>query len=83
MKEVEIKIQVTDLAEARKKFEAGGFVFGEPRTQEDTIYIPETEEMVPVKPGVNVLRIRKQDDKVLFTLKQSDQHNHLSKLEHE
>lgn len=83
MKEVEIKVKVADLPELQRKLETGGFVFGQPTVQEDVIYIPEHEHFVPVKPGVNVLRIRKQGEKTLFTLKQSDPHNHLSKLEYE
>ena len=51
--------------------------------QEDVIYIPEHEPSIPVNPGVNVLRIRTQGEKILFTLKRSDVHNHLSKLEKE
>ena len=38
-----------------------------PIIQEDFVYIPNEVQSVPVEPGVNVLRIRKQGEKIFFT----------------
>ncbi len=81
MKEIEIKIQLGDLDEVRAVLEKQGCVFESPKAQEDTIFIPNNEPTVPVPAGVNVLRIRRQNNKAVFTLKQSDFGNNLSKTE--
>jgi adenylate cyclase class 2 len=83
MKEVEIKFKAGDLESLKTKLEALGFVLKAPLKQEDIIFIPEDEPTVPVRAGINVLRIRKQSGEARLTLKQSDKNNHLSKLEHE
>lgn len=81
MKEVEIKIQVDNLEEITKLLVKKGCMFSEAFTQDDRVYIENSQPTVPVPPGVNVLRIRKEAKRTLFTLKRSDEHNHLSKLE--
>ncbi len=83
MKEVEIKIKVNDFNDIKKKFEDLGCIFSEAIEQSDMVYIPNSEPGVPVPPGTNVLRIRKQKGKTLFTLKQGHPGNHLAKLERE
>ncbi len=83
MKEVEIKIQIINPEEIIKTLENNGCVFSEPIVQRDTVYIPNEQLTVPVPPEVNVLRIRRQKDKIFLTLKRPDVNNHLSKLEHE
>jgi adenylate cyclase class 2 len=83
MKEVEIKIQITNPEEVIKILQGHGCVFSEPIVQRDVVYIPKNEPTVPVPAGTNVLRIRRQNNKTLLTLKRSDAGNHLSKLEHE
>jgi adenylate cyclase, class 2 len=83
MKEVEVKIRITDLVSIKGTLESKGCKFSEPVVQEDIVYIPADVPMIPVEPGVNVLRIRKQPGKILFTLKQSTVGNHLAKLEKE
>jgi adenylate cyclase class 2 len=81
MREVEVKIQIPDCEKIVNLLNKHGCVFGEPVTQHDTVYIPNDQPTVPCPPGTNVLRIRRQQGKNIFTLKQSDKHNHLSKLE--
>jgi len=83
MREVEIKIQISDPEKIANILENNGCVFGESIVQHDVVYIPQDQPTVPVQAGINVLRIRRQGDKTLLTLKRSDLENHLSKLEHE
>ncbi len=83
MKEVEIKIQINNVEEVVKNLQNQGCEFSSPIIQRDVVYIPVSEPTVPVPAGTNVLRIRHQGDKTIFTLKRSDVGNHLSKLEHE
>lgn len=83
MKEIEIKIALADRQQTLEILKNNGCNFGDGITQDDTVYIPEGQSLIPVPPGVPVLRIRRQGNKSLFTLKQSDPDNHLSKLEHE
>lgn len=81
MREVEIKIKLKDFKSTINNLKRQGCKFSKKITQEDWVYIPKNEPKVPVPFGVNVLRIRKQDEEYLFTLKISDKHNHLSKEE--
>ena len=80
MKEVEIKLRVEDTGKVIEQLEAQGCVFEPPISQEDDIFIPLSEPTVPVGLGVNVLRIRRQGGKNLFTLKQGQE---LAKIERE
>jgi predicted adenylyl cyclase CyaB len=83
MKEVEIKIQISNPGTIIKIFQDQGYIFSEPMIQHDRVFIPENEPTMPVAPGINVLRIRRQGNKNVLTLKRSDIDNHLSKIEHE
>jgi adenylate cyclase class 2 len=83
MKEVEIKIQISDPEKIVKILTDYGCVFSEPITQRDVVYVPDGITTLPTPIGVNVLRIRHQQDKTLLTLKRRDSANQLSKLEHE
>ncbi|MCL5666833.1 MAG: class IV adenylate cyclase [Patescibacteria group bacterium] len=83
MKEVEVKIKVADINKAIRILKDHGCVLGAPVKQRDIVYIPNEIPDVPVPAGTNVLRIRQQVGKSIFTLKRSDQGNHLSKLERE
>lgn len=71
-KEIEVKAKITDTTALLAKLSALGVALSEPLKQEDAIYtnFPD-EEFADFKPGVNFLRIRKSNGKVLFTLKQS------------
>ena len=80
MKEVEVKVRIKDVAETIKLFESQGHVFTGKISQRDAIYIPLSEPTVPVALGANVLRVRREDSRTLFTLKQGQE---LAKLEKE
>src|SRR3989344_3875201 len=71
-KEIEVKAKITDITALLAKLSVLGVALSEPLKQEDIIYtnFPD-EEFADFKPGVNFLRIRKNNGKVLFTLKQS------------
>lgn len=83
MREVEVKIEIDTVDSVVTLLESKGCAMSEPITQEDAIFIPADEPKLPVPAGVSVLRIRTQNGKSMFTLKQSDpgRHLHLSKLE--
>lgn len=83
MKEVEIKIKIENPEKVRKILEDYGCVFSEPITQQDVVYVPEHITTLPTPIGVNVLRIRHQQNKTILTLKRRESANMLSKLEHE
>ena len=83
MKEIEIKIRIVDPEKTIDLLEKQGCVFSQPIRQQDAVFIPNEVPTVPCPAGTNVLRIRKQGDKNILTLKRSDVGNHLSKLEHE
>lgn len=81
MREIEIKAVLRDKGEAVRKLEGMGCVFSEPVRQEDAIYFP--PGMHPPTPiGTNVLRLRRENGKTLFTFKRSVG-EHLDKLEAE
>lgn len=80
MKEIEIKVRVESAGKIIEQLKSRGCLFSSPVSQRDDIFIPLDEPTVPVSLGVNVLRIRRQDDKNLFTLKQGQE---LAKIERE
>ena len=83
MNEVEVKIKVTDLDQCVKIFEKQGCILGEPKIQHDVVYFPKDLAENNTHPlGRNFLRIRRVNDRILFTLKQP-QTNQLDCLEHE
>ncbi len=69
MNEIEVKAKVHDHDNLIKQLENLGCIFTSPIHQKDTIYIP-IGESIPVPSGVNVLRIREQNNKYILTLKQ-------------
>lgn len=71
-KEIEVKVKVEDFSQVLEKLSSLGCQFSEPVHQEDHIFtnFPDTA-FAEFKPGVNFLRIRKCEGKILFTLKQS------------
>ena len=81
MREIEVKARVSNKPELQKQLTALGCVFSEPVSQRDRIFVP-IGSSVPVNPGVNVLRIREQNGKYIFTLKQTIK-NQLDCLERE
>ncbi|MBP6855513.1 MAG: class IV adenylate cyclase [Candidatus Pacebacteria bacterium] len=79
-KEIEVKIQVSDLKPIQEKLESLGCVISNPIAQHDTIFnlngITINDHKTPV------LRIREQNGKYIFTFKQ-DVTNELDCIEHE
>ncbi len=68
MYEVEVKAKLKNREEIKKKLESLGCIFGEQLHQVDHIFLPKgTDFPPPFK--VPVLRVRKQNDIFLFTLK--------------
>ncbi len=74
MREIEIKVKVADAKKAIESLQAKGIIFGDILTQNDRIFLPhrKTYDDLQVKQqGNNVLRLREQDGKIKFTLKQT------------
>lgn len=66
MREIEVKAKVTDLDGLLKKANLLGISFGDPIVQDDTTY----ETKLPkADPNWNIFRIRKQDNKIILTMK--------------
>ena len=71
-KEVEVKARVSNLEELASKLESLGVVLSQPITQNDETFIGENyNDYDKLQPGRNILRIRKNNDKFIFTIKQS------------
>jgi adenylate cyclase class 2 len=84
IKEIEVKAIVKDKDFLISNFKEAGIIFGEPKKQEDSLFINYTGPYKEYKKGTTFLRIRKTDGKILFTLKQPQgDSTSLSKLEKE
>ena len=82
-KEIEVKARVADLTELTRKLEALGISLSEPIIQNDETFTDENYgDYDKFQPGKNVLRIRENNGKFIFTLKQP-QSNELDCLERE
>ena len=68
MYEVEVKARLRNREEVIKKLESLGCEFGEVLHQIDHVYFPEGLTFPPPI-GTPILRVRKQDEKHIFTLK--------------
>lgn len=68
MYEVEVKSKLNNREAVKKKLKDFGCIFSEELHQVDHIFIPEDQPFPPPF-EVPVLRIRKQNDKYIFTLK--------------
>ncbi|MDQ3075633.1 MAG: class IV adenylate cyclase [bacterium] len=68
MYEVEVKAKLKNKEEVKKKLEEFGCKFGEELHQVDNIFIPEATTFPPPF-NVPVLRVRKQNDQSIFTMK--------------
>jgi adenylate cyclase class 2 len=81
--EIEVKAKVQNERELLSKLHEIGCKLSDPIEQDDTIYMP-IEITDPMKgySGLNVLRIRIQGDRTIFTLKQN-RSNELDCLERE
>ena len=83
MKEIEIKVKVDDLKKCIDIFKEKGCDFTDPIHQHDTAYFPKDfahDELHRL--GFNFLRIRRENNRTTFTLKQP-QTNQLDCVEHE
>jgi len=69
--EIEVKAKVNDLEILKQKLIALGCIFSEPLIQNDVTFVNYNEPYDKLLPGENILRIRKSNDKILFTVKQS------------
>ena len=70
MNEIEVKAKVSNLPSLLKKLEEIGCTLSTPISQVDRIFIPLTAS-IPTSPGEAALRIREQDGKYLYTVKQT------------
>lgn len=71
-KEIEVKARVSNLAELTKKLEGLGVTLSEPIIQHDETFTDENHgDYKEFVSGRNILRIRENDGKFIFTLKQS------------
>ena len=66
MREIEVKLKVDDLAAVASKLEVLGCAISEPISQKDIIFHKAAE-----KPPKNILRIREQQGKFIFTFKRN------------
>ncbi len=70
MYEVEVKARLNNREEVIKKLESLGCKFSEELHQIDRVFIPKDVAFPPaIDSGVGVLRVRKSNDKYIFTLK--------------
>ena len=82
-KEIEVKARVSDLEVLAKKLENMGVVLSEPIIQNDQTFIDESYGSYDkFQPGRNILRIRENNGKFIFTIKQSLS-NELNSIERE
>ncbi len=82
-KEIEVKAKVADLQILKSKLESLGCIFLQPLIQNDTTFVLSSYGPYErFNPGHNILRIREQNGKFLFTLKQP-QKNELDCIEKE
>jgi len=84
MREIEIKVKPANLDEAKRKLVAAGVVISEPKKQHDIVYcLPESLQSVGGDTSVNWLRVRTENDNIVyFTLKRSVSGS-LDSIEHE
>jgi adenylate cyclase class 2 len=80
-REIEVKARLRDYKTILEKLNQLGCVFSPETTQIDRIFIP-IGSSIPVAKGVNVLRLRRENRKILLTLKQVN-NNQLDKIEKE
>jgi adenylate cyclase, class 2 len=72
MKEVEVKARVSDLDALQTTIEKLGIKFSKPVTQNDLVFAERLDNFTESLSGVNFLRIRKQGNKTLLTLKRPE-----------
>ncbi len=82
IKEVEVKARVKNKSILLKKIKSLGIKLSKPITQRDRVFLPIGTLYENIGPGTIALRIREENNKTLFTLKQR-QEVELSTLEKE
>jgi adenylate cyclase, class 2 len=81
-KEIEVKAKINNIEKIITKLKKLGCKMSKPIIQDDIIFANYSGPFTKHHPGENILRIRKADNKILFTVKQS-QKNELDAIEHE
>ena len=82
MNEIEVKVKLDNPTDLIKKFKELGCVLSEPITQKDTIFLSKEMKEYKIEEGTIILRLREQNNKTIFTLKQQKK-NALESREHE
>lgn len=82
MNEVEVKARVKELAKLEKELSKLGIKFGTRIQQNDTVYSTGDWNFAEYTNGRNILRLRREDGKIMFTLKRPGK-NELDSIEHE
>ena len=84
MREIEIKLRVNSLEELEKKLTDNGLVISKEMVQHDVIYskVNDTRDFMDSYEGCISIRIRNEDGKAKFTLKQQKS-NEMDNLEYE
>lgn len=84
VREIEIKVKLANLDEAKQKLGAAGITISQPKKQHDVVYcLPENLQSEGGDTSVNWLRVRTENDStVYFTLKRSVSGS-LDSIEHE
>ena len=82
-KEIEVKVKISNIEKIKQKLLELGCVFSEPIIQDDITFVDlDYGPYDEFQSGKNILRIRKNNNKYLFTLKQP-QKNELDVIERE
>ncbi len=82
MLEVEIKARIKDRSEIISKLDKMGCIIKKAKEQEDKIFIRKEIKNFDIPVGENVIRIRKEEDKNILTLKKkTDDNNAFIELE--
>ncbi len=82
MIEIEVKAKLKEPDKILHKLESMGCIFSEKITQEDYIYLSQGIRFADITAGVNILRLRKENGTVRFTIKQHRK-NELDCIENE
>jgi len=82
MNEIEVKVKLEDPTNLKNKLEKLGCKLSEPVTQKDTIFLSKEMKEYKIVEGTIILRLREQNGKTIFTMKQQKK-NALESKEHE
>lgn len=70
LKEIEVKARVSNLNKFVEHLQSIGVVLGPTLYQKDRVFLPNGITFKTVGPGTCALRIREENEKIIFTLKQ-------------